>query len=77
MFPCRPGGPPEGRPLRAQHCVCSGPRPVIRGSCSRCGRWAKRTVDETFAVQARREARGQRNVYDLDEFRTRRQRMAA
>jgi hypothetical protein len=35
------------------------------------------TIRETFAVQARREARGQREVVFLDDYRTRRLERAA
>lgn len=75
MFPCRPGGPPEGKARRAQHCTCGGAAPDRR--CLMCGKWPERTVAETHDLQRVREARGQREVVFLDEYRTRRQRMAA
>jgi hypothetical protein len=60
VFQTRPGGPCDGRPLEAEHCTCLGS--VHRGRCARCGKWPERTVRDTFAAQARRAARGQREL---------------
>lgn len=60
MFPCHPGGPPEGKPRRAQHCTC--PRRTSRGRCFVCGKLPERTIADTHDRQRLREARGQRDV---------------
>ena len=75
MFPTRPGGQPHGRPLPAEHCTCGGQ--VHRHRCAVCGKWPERTIRNTFATQARREARGQREVVYLDDYRRDRLRRAA
>lgn len=77
MFPTHPGGPCTGHPIPASPCRCETKQALHRGSCLTCGRLPDFVIRRAWAVQARREARGQRNVVVLDEYRTRRQRMAA
>lgn len=76
MFPTHPGGPCTGHPIPAKACCCVNPA-LHRGACLTCGRLPDFVIRRAWAVQARREARGQRNVVVLDEYRTRRLREAA